>query len=210
MLYEGEGFDLEIHLNIIKTYRVTTFCAPPTIYRLMAQADLSGADFSSLRHCFGAGEPLNPEAMRAWKNATGCDVYDGYGQTETINIMANFPGMDICLRFMGKPCPGLIVDIVTITARSWRITKSAILALRSQIPILLAYSLATIKMMRRQHRFFETAGITAAILRRGIKMAISGLLADLTILFRNRAIASALLRWKARCSNIGPSLNLLW
>ena len=65
VLYEGEGFDLEIHLNIIKTYRVTTFCAPPTIYRLMAQADLSGADFSSLRHCFGAGEPLNPEAMRA-------------------------------------------------------------------------------------------------------------------------------------------------
>jgi acetyl-CoA synthetase len=112
VLYDGEGFDLEIHLNIIKTYRVTTFCAPPTIYRLMAQADLSGADFSSLRHCFGAGEPLNPEAMRAWKNATGCDVYDGYGQTETINIVANFPGMDIRLRSMGKPCPGLIVDII--------------------------------------------------------------------------------------------------
>ena len=111
-LYDGEGFDLEIHLNIIKTYRVTTFCAPPTIYRLMAQADLSGADFSWLRHCFGAGEPLNPEAMRAWKNATGCDVYDGYGQTETINIVANFPGMDIRPGSMGKPCPGLIVDII--------------------------------------------------------------------------------------------------
>ena len=112
VLYEVEGFDLAIHLNIIKTYRVTTFCAPPTIYRLMAQADLSGADFSSLRHCFGAGEPLNPEAMRAQKNATGCDVYDGYGQTETINIVANFPGMNIRLGSMGKPCPGLIVDII--------------------------------------------------------------------------------------------------
>ena len=78
----------------------------------MAQADFSGADFSSLRHCFGAGEPLNPEAMRAWENATGCDVYDGYGQTETINIVANFPGMDIRPRFMGKLCLGLIVDII--------------------------------------------------------------------------------------------------
>jgi acetyl-CoA synthetase len=78
----------------------------------MAQADLSGADFSSLRHCFGAGEPLNPEAMRAWKKATTCDIYDGYGQTETINIVANFPGMEIRPGSMGKPCPGLIVDII--------------------------------------------------------------------------------------------------
>ena len=112
VLYDGEGFDLEMHLRIIKEHRVTTFCAPPTIYRLLAQADLSGADFSSLRHCFGAGEPLNPEAMRAWKVATGCEIYDGYGQTETINIVANFPGMEIRPGSMGKPCPGLTVDII--------------------------------------------------------------------------------------------------
>ena len=112
VLYDGEGFDLEMHLRIIKEYKVTTFCAPPTIYRLMAQADLSGADFSSLRHCFGAGEPLNPEAMRVWKMATGCDIYDGYGQTETINIVANFPGMKIRPGSMGRPCPGFVVDII--------------------------------------------------------------------------------------------------
>ena len=112
VLYDGEGFDLEMHLRIIKEHRVTTFCAPPTIYRLLAQADLSGADFSSLRHCFGAGEPLNPEAMRAWKAATGCEIYDGYGQTETINIVANFPGMEIRPGSMGKPCPGLTVEII--------------------------------------------------------------------------------------------------
>ena len=112
ILYDGEGFDIEIHLKIIREHKVTTFCAPPTIYRLMAQADLSGADFSSLRHCFGAGEPLNPEAMRAWKKATGCEIYDGYGQTETINIVANFPGMEIRPGSMGKPCPGLTVDII--------------------------------------------------------------------------------------------------
>ena len=66
----------------------------------------------SLRHCLGAGEPLNPEAMRAWKAATGCDVYDGYGQTETVNIVANFPGMEIRPGSMGKPVPGLEVAIV--------------------------------------------------------------------------------------------------
>ena len=112
VLFDGEGFDLETHLKIIERYKVTTFCAPPTIYRLLAQADLSKVDFSSIRHCFGAGEPLNPEAMRVWKNATGCDIYDGYGQTETINIVANFPGMEIRPGSMGKPCPGLTVDII--------------------------------------------------------------------------------------------------
>lgn len=112
VLYDGEGFDLPMHLDIIARFKVTTFCAPPTVYRVMAKADLSGADFSSLRHCFGAGEPLNPEAMRAWKLATGCDIYDGYGQTETINIVANFPGMPIRPGSMGKPCPGLHVDVV--------------------------------------------------------------------------------------------------
>lgn len=112
VLYDGEGFDLQMHLDIIAQHKVSTFCAPPTIYRAMAKADLTAADFSSLRHCFGAGEPLNPEAMRAWKLATGCDIYDGYGQTETINIVANFPGMAIKPGSMGKPCPGLHVDIV--------------------------------------------------------------------------------------------------
>lgn len=112
LLYDGEGFDADMHLRIIAEQRVTTFCAPPTIYRVLAQKDLSGADFSSLRHCFGAGEPLNPEAMRSWKAATGCDIYDGYGQTETINIVANFPGMEIRAGSMGKPVPGITVDVI--------------------------------------------------------------------------------------------------
>ena len=112
LLYDGEGFDADTHLKIIAEQRVSTFCAPPTIYRVLAQKDLSGADFSSLRHCFGAGEPLNPEAMRSWKAATGCDIYDGYGQTETVNIVANFPGMKIRPGSMGRPVPGITVDII--------------------------------------------------------------------------------------------------
>lgn len=112
MLFDGEGFNAHQHLKIIEDHKVTTFCAPPTIYRLFAQMDVSGYDLSSLRHCLGAGEPLNPEAMRSWKAATGCDIYDGYGQTETVNIVANYPGMEIRAGSMGKPVPGIDVRII--------------------------------------------------------------------------------------------------
>jgi acetyl-CoA synthetase len=112
LLFDSDGFNAEQHLEIIQRCNVTTFCAPPTVYRLFAQMDISGYDLSSLRHCIGAGEPLNPEAMRSWKTATGCDIYDGYGQTETINIIANYPGMEIRPGSMGKPVPGLDIDII--------------------------------------------------------------------------------------------------
>ncbi len=123
ILYNGDGFDLDIHLEIIKKHKVTTFCAPPTIYRLLAQSDLSNGEFNSLRHCFSAGEPLNPEAMRSWKSATGCDVYDGYGQTETINVIANFPGMPIKQGSMGRPCPGFKIEIIDDEANVLEINK---------------------------------------------------------------------------------------
>lgn len=112
MLFDGEGFNAHQHLKIIEDHKVTTFCAPPTIYRLFAQMDVSGYDLTSLRHCLGAGEPLNPEAMRTWKAATGCDIYDGYGQTETVNIVANYPGMEIRAGSMGKPVPGIDVRVI--------------------------------------------------------------------------------------------------
>lgn len=112
ILYDGEDFDAEQHLKIIEQQKVSIFCAPPTIYRILAQTDKTGYDLSSLHHCVGAGEPLNPEAMRSWKEATGCDIHDGYGQTETINIVANIPGMEIRPGSMGKPVPGIDTNVV--------------------------------------------------------------------------------------------------
>jgi len=113
VLYDGPpGFDADTHLRLIAELGVTTFCAPPTIYRLLAQVDLRAYDLRSLRHSFSAGEPLNPEAMRVWKDATGHEVYDGYGQTETVNIVANFPCLPIRPGSMGKPVPGIEVEIV--------------------------------------------------------------------------------------------------
>ena len=68
VLYDGApGFDGEAHLRVIERLKVTTFCAPPTVYRILAQTGIGGFDLGSIRHSFGAGEPLNPEAIRVWK-----------------------------------------------------------------------------------------------------------------------------------------------
>jgi acyl-coenzyme A synthetase/AMP-(fatty) acid ligase len=76
--------DPDTIFGILASHRVTSFCAPPTLYRRLVQADCSKYDLSALRHCTSAGEPLNPEVIRAWKNGTGgLEIYDGYGQTET-------------------------------------------------------------------------------------------------------------------------------
>ena len=116
VLYDAApGFDTEAHLRVIEACRVSTFCAPPTVYRIFAQADLSGFDLGSIRHSLGAGEPLNPEVMRVWRGITGTEIYDGYGQTETVNIVANIPGLDIRPGSMGKPVPGFDVNIVDDT-----------------------------------------------------------------------------------------------
>ena len=112
VLFDGAGFNAELHLQIIRELKVTTFCAPPTIYRMLAQMDLKQYDLSSIRHSIAAGEPLNPEVIKIWKEATGGHVYDGYGQTETVNVVANFPCMPVRAGSMGKPVPGFDVGVV--------------------------------------------------------------------------------------------------
>lgn len=112
VLYDAPGLDVDAHLEAFAKIGVTTFCGPPTVYRLFAQKDLSKYDLSSLRRCLGAGEPLNPEVIRYWKEHTGTTIADGYGQTETINIVGNFPGVETRSGSMGKPVPGFDVDIV--------------------------------------------------------------------------------------------------
>ena len=99
-------------LEMIVDHGVTVFCAPPTIYRNFVVNDLSAYDFSKLRHAMAAGEALNPETFNAWKAATGTEIHDGYGQTETVNLLANYRCMPIKPGSLGKPTPGLEVAIV--------------------------------------------------------------------------------------------------
>ncbi len=104
--------DFDRMLTLIGELGVTSFCAPPTLYRAFAQMDLSGYDWSTLRHCTSAGEPLNPEVIETWKAETGTVPYDGYGQTETIVLVANYPTQPVKPGSMGLPAPGINVNVV--------------------------------------------------------------------------------------------------
>lgn len=106
-----QRFDPDGLLRAMERYGVTTFCAPPTVYRMLVQLDLSKYRLR-LRHCMSAGEPLNPEVIRIWKNRFGLDVYDFYGQTETVCVLSNFTFMPIKYGSVGKPTPGHDVRIV--------------------------------------------------------------------------------------------------
>jgi acetyl-CoA synthetase len=99
--------------RILERHGITSFCAPPTLYRTLVQGDFTAHDLSALRHCTSAGEPLNPEVIRAWREGTGgLTVYDGYGQTETCCVVANYRAMDVRPGSMGRPVPGWDVTVV--------------------------------------------------------------------------------------------------
>lgn len=103
--------DADTILGIVAGAEITSFCAPPTLYRLLVQADLGAHDLSGLRHCTSAGEPLNPEVIRAWEEGVGLTVYDGYGQSETTLMVANYRCLPVRPGSMGKPVPGWDVDV---------------------------------------------------------------------------------------------------
>jgi acetyl-CoA synthetase len=104
--------DADVLLSIIENAGITSFCAPPTLYRLLIHGDFTARDLGALRHCTSAGEPLNPEVIRAWEEHTGLTIYDGYGQTETTCVVANYRSVPVRPGSMGKPVPGWDLDVV--------------------------------------------------------------------------------------------------
>jgi len=111
--FDGRGrFDARQTLDLLERYPISIFCAPPTAYRLLVLENLSHYRLATLRHCVGAGEPLNPEVIETWQRGTGQTIRDGYGQTETVILVANFPPMPVKPGSMGKPSPGFIVGVV--------------------------------------------------------------------------------------------------
>ncbi len=104
-------FDPDGLLKAMAKQGVTSFCAPPTVYRLLIQQDLTKYNLK-LRHCMSAGEPLNPEVIKVWKETFDLDIYDFFGQTETVCVLSNFPFMPIKYGSVGKPTPGHDVRIV--------------------------------------------------------------------------------------------------
>jgi acetyl-CoA synthetase len=107
-----QRFSAEALLSAIGECHVATFCAPPTVWRMLIQADLAAADVSRLRECVAAGEPLNPEVIEQVRRAWGITVRDGYGQTETTAQVGNTPGQPVKPGSMGRPLPGYPVVLV--------------------------------------------------------------------------------------------------
>jgi acyl-coenzyme A synthetase/AMP-(fatty) acid ligase len=105
-------FDGKATLAMLAKYPISVFCAPPTAYRVMVQEDLKEYQMAALRHCVGAGEPLNPEVIEAWREGTGLLIRDGYGQTETVLLAGNFPPLEVRPGSMGMPAPGFDLAVI--------------------------------------------------------------------------------------------------
>ncbi|MCD6382888.1 MAG: AMP-binding protein, partial [Thermoplasmata archaeon] len=106
-------FDPGKVLSIIENFGVTIFCAPPTAYRMIILDErFRKTDFSSLRHALSAGEPLNPEVIKVWREVTGLDIYDYYGQSETVAVIGNCRAFPVKYGSMGKPTLGHVVKIL--------------------------------------------------------------------------------------------------
>ncbi|XP_046884416.1 acyl-coenzyme A synthetase ACSM3, mitochondrial isoform X2 [Hypomesus transpacificus] len=105
-------FDSSTVLQTLFNYPISTFCTAPTAYRMLVQHDISRYSFQALQHCLCAGEPINPEVMVKWREATGLDIYEGYGQTETVLIAGTFKGMKIKPGSFGKASPAYDVQVV--------------------------------------------------------------------------------------------------
>jgi acetyl-CoA synthetase len=111
-VYDYDRFVPAGLLGVISKYRVTSFCAPPTIYRFFIKENLRQYDFSALRSCVVAGEPLNPEVYHRFKNLTGLSLKEGYGQTEMTLAVAVYPWVEPKPGSMGLPSPGYDIDLL--------------------------------------------------------------------------------------------------
>ncbi|MBR2373264.1 MAG: AMP-binding protein [Lentisphaeria bacterium] len=111
-IYDIRGkFHAEELLHLIEKYQITSFCAPPTIYRMLVLNDLKKFNFKSLRSCTAAGEPLHAETCRIWCEGTGITIREGYGQTETASLIATFADTPQKVGSMGKAAPNWHIEL---------------------------------------------------------------------------------------------------
>ncbi|MFT4221725.1 AMP-binding protein [Dysgonomonas sp.] len=118
MVYDHEKFTPQIVLNLIQKFKITSFCAPPTVYRFMIRENLSEYDLSSLKYCTTAGEALNPSVFEAFYKSTGIKMMEAFGQTETTPTIITFPWMEPKPGSMGVPNPAYDMDLISPDGRS--------------------------------------------------------------------------------------------
>jgi acetyl-CoA synthetase len=136
-VYDYDRFVPSALLGVIAKHRVTTFCAPPTMYRFFIKEDLTQFDFSALKYCTVAGEPLNPEVYSRFLELTGLKLREGYGQTEMTVAIAVFPWMEPRPGSMGKPSPGYDIDLLDDDNKSCEVGEKGQIVVRtdSRMPV---------------------------------------------------------------------------
>jgi acyl-coenzyme A synthetase/AMP-(fatty) acid ligase len=136
VLHEG-GFDPDERFRLLEELRPTVLCQAPTEYRLMAKLEgLERYQLAGLRHAVSAGEPLNPEVIKAFRDSFGLTIHDGYGQTENTLLVGNAPGADIRPGSMGLPAPGHQVAVIDEDGRELPAGEEGDIALRGRPPTL--------------------------------------------------------------------------
>ena len=129
--YDFDRFDASKILPMFAKYHITTFCAPPTMYRMLIKEDLSQYDLSSIEYATTAGEALNPEVFYQFKRATGLQVMEGFGQTETTLTIANLVGTNPKPGAMGKPVPLYDIDLVDGNGNSVPVGENGEIVIRT-------------------------------------------------------------------------------
>jgi acetyl-CoA synthetase len=130
-VYDYDRFLPANLLGVISKYKVTSFCAPPTIYRFFIKEDLRKYDFSALRSCVVAGEPLNPEVYHRFKSLTGLSLKEGYGQTEMTLAVAVYPWVEPKPGSMGLPSPGYDIDLLNEQGQSCEVGEKGEIVVRT-------------------------------------------------------------------------------
>lgn len=130
-VYDFDRFDAADILPLFAQYKITTFCAPPTMYRMMIKEDISKYDMSSVQHANTAGEALNPEVYKQIENLLGLKIMEGFGQTETTCLIGNLHGREYKIGAMGKPVPLYDVDIVDPDGKSVGVGENGEIVIRT-------------------------------------------------------------------------------
>lgn len=126
----SRSFDPIASLDMLERFPITSLCAAPTAYRMFVRSELKDRNFSSLRHCVSAGEPLNPEVIELWSANTGLFIHDGYGQTETVLLCGNRPGATRS-GSMGMPAPEFDMAVIDETGVPLPAGREGDIALRA-------------------------------------------------------------------------------
>ena len=130
-VYDYDKFVPKNMLEVVSGHGVTTFCAPPTVFRYLIKEDLSRYDFSKLKYCVVAGEPLNPEVYNQFLKLTGLKLMEGFGQTECTVAVGTYPWMEPKPGSMGKPSPGYDIDLLNDEGKPCQVGEEGQIVIRT-------------------------------------------------------------------------------